>query len=140
MYIPLVSRRSLSYTWFGIGNTHVTHHHITIPWQLLFLAKLTLAHALFITAIFHNKIFRYKNAGSRFGKNVNPLFSYAMCFKISAWGSGFENLEFLNVFLDSFNPKLNNHYYTCKLHFVQIQSNILYYTILYYTILYYTII
>ena len=36
------------------------------------------------TAIFHNKIFLYKKAGSRFRKNVNPLFSYAMCFKISA--------------------------------------------------------
>ena len=46
-------------------------------------------------------------------------------FEVGVW-SGFENLEFLNVFLDSFNPKLNNHYYTCKLHFVQIQSNILY--------------
>ena len=92
---------------------------------------------VYISANFHNKNFPNSYPGSRFEKNINPLFSYAMCFKISAWGSGFENLEFLNVFLDSFNPKLNNHYYTCKLHFVQIQSNILYYTILYYTIIYY---
>ena len=31
-----------------------------------------------------------------------------MCFKISTRGSGFENLEILNTFLKSFNPKLNN--------------------------------
>ena len=31
-----------------------------------------------------------------------------MCFKISTRGSGFENLEILNTFLNIFNPKLNN--------------------------------
>ena len=32
-----------------------------------------------------------------------------MCFKISTRGSGFENLEILNTFLNSFNPELNNN-------------------------------
>ena len=31
-----------------------------------------------------------------------------MCFKISTRGSGFENIEVLNTFLNSFNPKLND--------------------------------
>ena len=45
---------------------------------------LTLKAFILTTANFHNKNFRYKKAGSRFEKHINPLFSYAMCFKISA--------------------------------------------------------
>ena len=31
-----------------------------------------------------------------------------MCFKISILGSGFENIDVLNICLNNFNPKLNN--------------------------------
>ena len=47
-----------------------------------------------------------------------------MCFKISTRGSGFENLEILNMFLNSFNPKLHNklkdlsNYFNVKIEWV----------------------
>ena len=49
-----------------------------------------------------------RNQGLDLKRIINPLFPYAMCFKISARGSGFENLEILKIFLDCFNPKVNN--------------------------------
>ena len=31
-----------------------------------------------------------------------------MCFEISTRGSGFENVEILNIYLNIFNPKVND--------------------------------
>ena len=82
------------------------------PWTLTLLMRHHAKSAvrvswLWNTGIFQDKIFFHKISGSRFGKNA-PWFPYAMCFKISTRGPGFENLEILKICLNSFNPKLPN--------------------------------